>query len=343
MSDDHLTTLSPPVALARLETAMRSFDADHRDKGEWTGWEDNQAHKFAIWYHGRIYPVKMIVSMATGKPRRKFSGGVAPGDANSIARRAGVDVVALRPDWTRDELILALELYLRLRGRRYTQESPEIAELSAFLKQIGPILHGMPVTDRFRNANGVYMKLMNFRRLDPGDGQHKGLSHGNRLEQEVWDEFGADLAKCSQAADDVRAAIRDLHAHPEWSAPMPDEGEIEAEEGKAVTRVHIGRERNRQIVKRKKAAALKTHKRLTCEACAFDFKAVYGERGSGFIECHHEKPIHAMKPGEKTKLSDLRLVCANCHRMIHAGRPWLTVAELKASLNSARLPVIKLS
>ncbi|MDO6522910.1 HNH endonuclease [Shimia thalassica] len=46
------------------------------------------------------------------------------------------------------------------------------------------------------------------------------------------------------------------------------------------------------------------------------------------MECHHTVPVSEMKPGDKTKLSDLALVCANCHRMIHAKRPWLSIQEL---------------
>ena len=33
--------------------------------------------------------------------------------------------------------------------------------------------------------------------------------------------------------------------------------------------------------------------------------------------------------GVKTRLSDLALVCANCHRMIHARRPWLSIEGLR--------------
>jgi 5-methylcytosine-specific restriction enzyme A len=71
---------------------------------------------------------------------------------------------------------------------------------------------------------------------------------------------------------------------------------------------------------------------LACEICGFDFEATYGERGTGFIEVHHGVPLHLLKPGTKTKLDDLHLLCANCHRMIHYRRPWLTVGQLKGSL-----------
>ncbi len=58
------------------------------------------------------------------------------------------------------------------------------------------------------------------------------------------------------------------------------------------------------------------------------------ERCSGFIVCHHTVPVSTMEPGRKTKLSELALVCANCHRMIRLKRPWLEVEELKMLLKS---------
>ncbi|MFJ1975729.1 HNH endonuclease [Streptomyces albogriseolus] len=74
---------------------------------------------------------------------------------------------------------------------------------------------------------------------------------------------------------------------------------------------------------------------LACEACGFDFKEVYGERGAGYVECHHVLPLHEAGEG-KTKLSDLALICANCHRMIHHRAPWPTPAELRAAIEDRR-------
>jgi 5-methylcytosine-specific restriction protein A len=56
----------------------------------------------------------------------------------------------------------------------------------------------------------------------------------------------------------------------------------------------------------------------------------YGDLGAGFAECHHKLPLAA---GERrTLLSDLAIVCANCHRMLHRRSPWLTVEELQEIL-----------
>ena len=81
--------------------------------------------------------------------------------------------------------------------------------------------------------------------------------------------------------------------------------------------------------KNKKEKVLDETGTLECEVCGFDFKSTYGELGDGFAECHHTKPISELMPGEKTKITDLSIVCANCHRMIHRSKPWLRIEELK--------------
>ena len=76
--------------------------------------------------------------------------------------------------------------------------------------------------------------------------------------------------------------------------------------------------------------------RLTCEACDFDFEERYGKLGLGFAECHHRLPIARLSVTLRTRLSDLAIVCANCHRMIHRSRPLLTVEELRHLVSSVR-------
>ena len=74
---------------------------------------------------------------------------------------------------------------------------------------------------------------------------------------------------------------------------------------------------------------LKHTGRLACEICGFTFGAAYGPRGVDFIECHHVTPLSEIEIGRKTRFDDLALVCANCHRIIHAKRPWLTIEQLR--------------
>lgn len=103
-------------------------------------------------------------------------------------------------------------------------------------------------------------------------------------------------------------------------------------EGKVLSRFHKLRERNPSAIKMKKRAILVKTGALRCEVCGFDFHKVYGTIGKAFAECHHTLPLSQIKAGAKTKLSDLAIVCANCHRMLHRARPWLSVNDLKNAL-----------
>jgi predicted HNH restriction endonuclease len=68
-----------------------------------------------------------------------------------------------------------------------------------------------------------------------------------------------------------------------------------------------------------------------CKVCGFDFSKKYGDHGKHYIEVHHNKPVSSFK--EKTQINpetDMDVVCANCHRMIHRKRNnILTIGGLK--------------
>ena len=68
----------------------------------------------------------------------------------------------------------------------------------------------------------------------------------------------------------------------------------------------------------KKAHFLRERGVLRCEVCGFQFADRYPEDlATGFIEVHHIVPLEETAEARMTELSDLMLVCPNCHRMIH--------------------------
>lgn len=228
------------------------------------------------------------------------------------------------PKWTRDELILSLDLYFRYPPTKISKTHKEVIRLSEILNSL-PIHPKNTVSGKFRNPNGVYMKLCNFLRFDP-DYKGSGLTSGGKLEQEIWDEFSSrkdDLRKVSKSIiDNLPEVIQSDNTE-------PDEEDFEFEEGKVLTKLHKIRERSSLIVKKKKELVMKTMGKLSCEVCDFDFKEFYGDLGLGMIECHHTKPVSTIKKGETTKLTDLSIVCSNCHRVIHKTRPMLGIKELR--------------
>jgi 5-methylcytosine-specific restriction protein A len=98
--------------------------------------------------------------------------------------------MARNPKWTRDELILALDLYF------------QVVELSGVLKKLR-----MPISKEqttYRNPSSIAMKLGNFNRLD-SNRTGGGLAHGSKLDEEVWGEFSKNRAKLSAEVAAIRS------------------------------------------------------------------------------------------------------------------------------------------
>lgn len=128
--------------------------------------------------------------------------------------------------------------------------------------------------------------------------------------------------------------LRDFVPSPETMDLTQDDAAFA--EGRPRLRQHILRERNHRVITRAKEEYLKTHGRLRCEVCGFDFEAHYGAIGRGFIEGHHLKPVSQLEPGEKTRVEDIVLLCSNCHSMIHRKKPWITKEELISLIQDAQ-------
>jgi 5-methylcytosine-specific restriction protein A len=244
---------------------------------------------------------------------------------------AAVERPRRNPPWSRDERLMALDLYLRRRPRLPAAEDREVRELSAFLNSL-PIHTVRPDLETFRNANGVSLKLANFAALDP-QYPGAGMRSVGRADAEVWDRYAAYPDELRQVVEAIRNAAAGSVLP---NVPEADEEEIEADEGRLLTRLHRVRERNPALVRRKKEAAYQARGALPCEICRFDFARTYGELGDRFIEAHHILPLAAAGTAT-TRLTDLALVCSNCHRMLHRAKPWITPDELRARLNPSFL------
>ena len=331
-----------PDGLTR-EAVLRTI-AEHDNLGKEAFLERygyGEALTYFLVHDGKQYASKAIYGVAhkhiavDGSPLRStdFSGGEAQVAQKLDALGFTVHRPNRNPPWNRDELILALDLYMRNPASPPGKSSSEVRELSNLLNAMGRRLRTGSQPD-YRNPNGVYMKMMNFRSFDPvftGDGK-VGLTRGNKLDQVIWGEFSNYRDRLASVATLIRSSIQDDSL---WETDLnSDDDDLEAAEGKVITRLHRTRERNRKLVERKKAQAFAEHGKLECEACHFDFESKYGERGKGFIEAHHTKPVHTLTENDKTKLSDLALLCSNCHRMVHSQRPWLSIEDLKSILKS---------
>ena len=67
-----------------------------------------------------------------------------------------------------------------------------------------------------------------------------------------------------------------------------------------------------------------------CWVCDFNFEAIYGAIGKGFIHVHHK--IDIVTVGESYQvdpINDLIPVCPNCHAMLHTETPAMSIEKLK--------------
>jgi len=89
-----------------------------------------------------------------------------------------------RSNWTRDELILAFNLYCKTPFGKIHNRNPEIISLSKILQ---------------RTPSALSWKLANFARLDPSLKKRsiQGASHGGKGEIDIWNEFNNDWESLS--------------------------------------------------------------------------------------------------------------------------------------------------
>lgn len=227
------------------------------------------------------------------------------------------------PDWEWDEIVLACDLVARNGWRWLPAEDPQVIALSELLRKIS--VHPEAVRgEKFRNPNGVGRKTADLATNRPG---YPGKpTNGGRRDKQVIERFLREPDIMHAMAESIRSSVTGGEP-PDFPDDVGYDGESEME-GRYLLRWHAYRERNPALRRKKIASVLDDGGSLTCEVCQFDFNEVYGDRGDGYIECHHIEPLHV--GGEKArKLSELALLCSNCHRMIHTKPPWPTPAQLK--------------
>jgi putative restriction endonuclease len=76
-------------------------------------------------------------------------------------------------NWTREELLLAINLYCKIPFGKIHNKNPEIIELAKLID---------------RTPSSVSYKLANFASLDDTI-DRKGATHFSKLDKEIWDEF----------------------------------------------------------------------------------------------------------------------------------------------------------
>lgn len=234
------------------------------------------------------------------------------------------------PDWARDEILLALDLYFQLEGKIPGPTDAHVVQLSAVLRSL-PIHMESLKNSRFRNADGVAFKLQNIRQIATG----QGLGNVSAADKAVWADYGDKPDLVRELSDRIRAQASDSEVAAEEVARIGDDEEFV--EGKLMTALHRIRERNpklrvRLLRKRRERGM------LSCDACGDGPKVVDNNLQESGFEGHHVVPL-ALSMERKSKVEDMALLCATCHRLIHRAmhmrRGWVTVEAFRELLAPA--------
>lgn len=156
-------------------------------------------------------------------------------------------------------------------------------------------------------------------------------------------EAQANSSEIQRAADDVNTiqerifgltnAASATKLDEAEAEPSVEEEEIFGKEGRLLARIHVYKERDKTFAVRvKKHYKAKNGGKLVCEACDLDPVAMYGENGERCLEAHHRIPIEQLQPDSITRVDEMAIVCASCHRIIHSTKPCIPVEELAAIL-----------
>jgi putative restriction endonuclease len=138
-------------------------------------------------------------------------------------------------NWTRDELIVAFNLYCKTPFGRIHNRNPQIINLAS---AIG------------RTPSAVSWKLANFARLDPSLQKRAiaGASHGSMAEIEVWDEFNEDWEALAYKSEQLLA---EFVGNPIIQEPQTEQVELALPEGKereTLVRVRVNQSFFRETV-----------------------------------------------------------------------------------------------
>lgn len=179
--------------LHRLSTALSEGRVIHVTDIGWT-MENGSRHRGEAffppeWRAGDSQPALVAVRSSTwGKTTLQLRNpNNTPDDrgtfyftGNSLTRKSSTEtlVPAERKRWTKDELLVALNVYQRLKFGQFDQRNPLVRQVAERMK---------------RTPSSLAMKLSNLASLDPALKLRniKGLEGASTLDREMWEAFQA--------------------------------------------------------------------------------------------------------------------------------------------------------
>lgn len=227
------------------------------------------------------------------------------------------------PHWTRDETILALDLFFDSGLVALPHSDSRVVALSKTLRAL-PGNEERSRKQSFRNPAGVSFKMSNLQSVATG----RGFPNASTTDRAVWAYFETHPSRLKEIANQILKFVDGV------SLDTSEAEEDEFPEGAVLTKAHRRIERNRRL----RTTLIRDRKKknlLRCDACLIVNPTSEARLGDAIFDAHHLVPLSEIGTS-RTKISDLALLCANCHRIIHrlsatTGK-WALVDDVKAAI-----------
>ncbi len=140
-----------------------------------------------------------------------------------------------RKNWTREELILAFNLYLKLPFGKMHHNNPDVINLAKFIG---------------RTTGSIAMRLGNFASLDPLLKQRgiKGLTGGTKQCQPIWDEFYNKSEDLLFESERILAEKENQNIEVKYARILKDVENIKGEDKVREVKTRINQDVFRQII-----------------------------------------------------------------------------------------------
>ena len=137
--------------------------------------------------------------------------------------------------WTRDELILAFNLYLKLPFGKMHSRNADVIHLASIIG---------------RSANSVAFRLTNFAAVDPYHQQRgiKGMAGGKKQCQPIWDEFVENRENLLFESERILAEKENLTLEEKFEGLIRDIKDLKGETKIREVKIRINQNVFRQIV-----------------------------------------------------------------------------------------------
>ena len=207
--------------------------------------------------------------------------------------------------FTRDEIILALDVLHTAANEQLNKNSSCIVELSELLNDL-PIHHYSVRKKNFRSPSGILKQMMTFKRS-----YLKGIK-----DVDVGLRFYEVALEFDNKEDELHAIANAIRRNRSFYSSVAFGNEIEGNcfpEGALLGHLHC-------FVEQRDSAELKPETR--CRICKIKTEDIY-HGNLNLMTMHLTIPITSINGKKKYGAEEFITVCPTCHAALHRTRPWV--------------------